>query len=191
MRRTKTCKCTAPIQGPRERLAVARPRPDQITVRMISGSRRSAQRGVTRRSNGRIRGSADAGPPWCHAELTANAGDYELVASIGASSVLKQTFSNWSNHKCSTFGAALAYYSIFSFGPLMLIATVIAGMVFGTGPARSAARSASCSAIPARRRCRRCSTAPTARIRDCWRRLSASAPCCLLPSASWSSSKPR
>jgi membrane protein len=52
------------------------------------------------------------------------------------SPVLKETFSNWSNHKCSTFGAALAYYSIFSFGPLMLIATVIAGMVFGTDAAR-------------------------------------------------------
>jgi membrane protein len=50
--------------------------------------------------------------------------------------MLKETLSNWSNHKCSTFGAALAYYSIFSFGPLMLIATVIAGMVFGTATAR-------------------------------------------------------
>ncbi len=50
--------------------------------------------------------------------------------------MLKETLSNWSNHKCSTFGAALAYYSIFSFGPLMLIATVIAGMVFGTDAAR-------------------------------------------------------
>jgi membrane protein len=55
---------------------------------------------------------------------------------VEASRVLKQTFSDWSNHKCSTFGAALAYYSIFSFGPLMLIATVIAGMVFGTDAAR-------------------------------------------------------
>lgn len=50
--------------------------------------------------------------------------------------MLKETLNNWSNHKCSTFGAALAYYSIFSFGPLMLIATVIAGMVFGTDAAR-------------------------------------------------------
>lgn len=50
--------------------------------------------------------------------------------------MLKETFSSWSNHKCSTFGAALAYYSIFAFGPLMLIATVIAGMVFGTDAAR-------------------------------------------------------
>jgi membrane protein len=45
--------------------------------------------------------------------------------------VLRETISNWSNHKCSTFGAAVAYYSIFSFGPLLVIATAIAGMVFG------------------------------------------------------------
>lgn len=50
--------------------------------------------------------------------------------------MLKETFSNWSNHKCSTFGAALAYYSIFSVGPLMLIATVIAGFAFGPDAAR-------------------------------------------------------
>jgi membrane protein len=52
--------------------------------------------------------------------------------------VLKETLSNWSSHKCSAFGAAIAYYSIFSFGPLMLIATVIAGVVFGTDAARGA-----------------------------------------------------
>ncbi|HZR60966.1 MAG TPA: YihY/virulence factor BrkB family protein [Xanthobacteraceae bacterium] len=52
--------------------------------------------------------------------------------------MLKETLSNWSTHKCSAFGAALAYYSIFSFGPLMLIATVIAGVVFGTDAARGA-----------------------------------------------------
>ncbi len=49
--------------------------------------------------------------------------------------MLKETFINWSNHKCATFGAALAYYSIFSFGPLMVIATAIAGIVFGTDAA--------------------------------------------------------
>ena len=52
--------------------------------------------------------------------------------------MLKETLSNWSNHKCSAFGAAIAYYSIFSFGPLMLIATVIAGVVFGAEAARGA-----------------------------------------------------
>jgi membrane protein len=51
--------------------------------------------------------------------------------------VIKETFVSWSNHKCSTFGAAIAYYSIFSFGPLLLIITVIAGTVFGPDVVRS------------------------------------------------------
>lgn len=51
--------------------------------------------------------------------------------------VLKETISNWSTHKCSTFGAAIAYYSIFSFGPLMLIGTVIAGLALGPDAARN------------------------------------------------------
>jgi membrane protein len=51
--------------------------------------------------------------------------------------VLKETIENWSAHKCSTFGAALAYYSIFSFGPLMLIGTVIAGLALGPDAARN------------------------------------------------------
>jgi membrane protein len=55
---------------------------------------------------------------------------------MSSGSLLKETISNWSNHKCSTFGAAIAYYSIFSIGPLMLIATVIAGMAFGADAAR-------------------------------------------------------
>ncbi len=46
--------------------------------------------------------------------------------------MLKETALSWSNHKCSTLGAALAYYSIFSFGPLIVIATAIAGMFFGS-----------------------------------------------------------
>jgi membrane protein len=46
--------------------------------------------------------------------------------------VLKETVVSWSNHKCSTLGAALAYYSIFSFGPLIVIATAIAGWFFGS-----------------------------------------------------------
>ena len=50
--------------------------------------------------------------------------------------MLKETISNWSNHKCSTFGAALAYYSIFSFGPLLLIATAIAGLAFAADAIR-------------------------------------------------------
>lgn len=45
--------------------------------------------------------------------------------------VTKQTFTEWSEDKVPRLGAALAYYSIFSIGPLLLIAIAIAGLVFG------------------------------------------------------------
>jgi membrane protein len=38
---------------------------------------------------------------------------------------------SWSNHKAARLGAALAYYSIFSMGPLVLITIAVAGLVFG------------------------------------------------------------
>jgi membrane protein len=41
-------------------------------------------------------------------------------------SPLQQTFSQWSEHKDARLGAALAYYSIFSIGPLIVIAITIA-----------------------------------------------------------------
>jgi membrane protein len=46
-------------------------------------------------------------------------------------SPLQQTFSQWSEHKDARLGAALAYYSIFSIGPLIVIAITIAGLVLG------------------------------------------------------------
>jgi membrane protein len=52
--------------------------------------------------------------------------------------VIRETISSWSNHRCAILGAALAYYSIFSAGPLLLIATVIAGTVFGADAVRVA-----------------------------------------------------
>jgi membrane protein len=45
--------------------------------------------------------------------------------------VVKQAAQNWSAHKDSRQGAALAYYSVFSIGPLVVIAIGIAGFVFG------------------------------------------------------------
>jgi membrane protein len=41
---------------------------------------------------------------------------------------LKETASRWSEHKGARQGAALAYYSIFSIGPLIVIAISIAGL---------------------------------------------------------------
>jgi membrane protein len=46
---------------------------------------------------------------------------------------LQETASRWSEHKDARLGAALAYYSIFSLGPLIVIAIAIAGLVFGAG----------------------------------------------------------
>jgi membrane protein len=45
--------------------------------------------------------------------------------------VLKQTFSDWSDDHAPRLGAALAYYTVFSIAPLLLIVISIAGLVFG------------------------------------------------------------
>src|SRR3954469_25143535 len=45
--------------------------------------------------------------------------------------LFKQTFSEFSSDKAPRLGAALAYYTVFSIAPLLLIAIAIAGMVFG------------------------------------------------------------
>jgi len=46
-------------------------------------------------------------------------------------SLLKDAFSEWTSDKAPRLGAALAYYTIFSIAPLILIAIAIAGAVFG------------------------------------------------------------
>jgi len=45
--------------------------------------------------------------------------------------LFKQTFSEFASDKVPRLGAALAYYTIFSIAPLLLIAIAIAGLVFG------------------------------------------------------------
>jgi hypothetical protein len=50
-------------------------------------------------------------------------------------SLLRETASRWSGHKTSLLGAAIAYYSVFSLGPLMVIAIAIAGFVWPGPPA--------------------------------------------------------
>jgi membrane protein len=56
--------------------------------------------------------------------------------SSGFWSMLKRTASNWSTHRDARLGAALAYYSVFSLGPLILIAIAIAGFFFGDDAVR-------------------------------------------------------
>src|ERR1700731_2942106 len=46
--------------------------------------------------------------------------------------VAKEAAASWSNHKGSRQGAALAYYSVFYLGPIIVIAIAVAGFFFGS-----------------------------------------------------------
>jgi membrane protein len=46
--------------------------------------------------------------------------------------IAKEAAAGWSNHKDSRQGAALAYYSVFSLGPIIVIAIAVAGFFFGS-----------------------------------------------------------
>jgi len=50
--------------------------------------------------------------------------------------LLKETAKEWSEDKVPLYAAALAYYTVFSLAPLLLIAIAIAGVVFGEEAAR-------------------------------------------------------
>jgi membrane protein len=50
--------------------------------------------------------------------------------------LVKDTFKDWSEDKAARLGAALAYYTIFSIGPLLVIAVAVASIVFGEEAAR-------------------------------------------------------
>ena len=43
---------------------------------------------------------------------------------------------DWLRHRCPRLGAALAYYAVFSLGPLLLIVTAVAGLFFGPDAVR-------------------------------------------------------
>lgn len=45
--------------------------------------------------------------------------------------LLKETFSQWSEDKAPRLGAALAYYTVVSLAPLLIIVIAIVGLVFG------------------------------------------------------------
>jgi membrane protein len=52
--------------------------------------------------------------------------------------VIKQAASDWLRHRDARLGAALAYYSVFSLGPLLLIVVSVAGLLFGNDAVREA-----------------------------------------------------
>ena len=56
--------------------------------------------------------------------------------------LIEDTATQWLAHKDARLGAALAYYSVFSLGPLIVIAIAVAGLVFGQDAARGEVGSA-------------------------------------------------
>jgi uncharacterized BrkB/YihY/UPF0761 family membrane protein len=52
-----------------------------------------------------------------------------------AFSLLKQTFQEWLQDKVPQLGAALAYYTVFSLAPLVLVLLSIVGVLFREDPA--------------------------------------------------------
>ena len=50
--------------------------------------------------------------------------------------LLRQTAQSWLDNDAPSMGAALAYYTLFSLAPLMLIVVSVGGMVFGADAAR-------------------------------------------------------
>jgi len=62
--------------------------------------------------------------PWKHSSFIAS-----------SFSLLKQTFSEWLEDQAPQLGAALAYYTVFSLAPLVLLLLAIVGFIFRNDPA--------------------------------------------------------
>lgn len=50
--------------------------------------------------------------------------------------LIRDTYATWSQNKAERLAAALAYYTLFSLAPLVIVAVAIAGFVFGEAAAR-------------------------------------------------------
>jgi membrane protein len=53
------------------------------------------------------------------------------------SRIVRAAFDDWLRHRDARLGAALAYYSVFSLGPLLLIVVSTAGLIFGRDAVRN------------------------------------------------------
>lgn len=51
--------------------------------------------------------------------------------------ILIETFTSWIDHRASSKGAALAFYTLFSMMPILILAIAIGGYVFGAAPVQS------------------------------------------------------
>ena len=65
--------------------------------------------------------------------MTARAEPFNVAATF---KIAKDAAVNWSEDRCASMGAALAFYTTFSIAPMVLIALAIAGLFFGEQAAR-------------------------------------------------------
>src|SRR6266568_465807 len=63
-------------------------------------------------------------------------GDMSRMKLKDLPNIIKLAFQEFGKDHASTLGAALAYYTIFAIGPLLIVAISIAGAVFGEAAAR-------------------------------------------------------
>ncbi len=57
---------------------------------------------------------------------------------MSAISLLKETYNKWSEHQAPRLGASVAFYSILSFAPLMVLMTAVIALVLGQASAQGA-----------------------------------------------------
>ena len=53
-------------------------------------------------------------------------------------SLLKESYAKWSEHKAPRLGASVAFYSILSFAPLLVLITAVIALIFGESNAQGA-----------------------------------------------------
>src|SRR5436305_14609620 len=52
--------------------------------------------------------------------------------------LLKESYEKWSDHQAPRLGASVAFYSVLSFAPLLVLITAVIALVFGQTHAQSA-----------------------------------------------------
>lgn len=75
----------------------------------------------------------------CHGQHGRPSLDKSLAKSImhlAFMSLVKETARSWIDDQAQSMGAALAYYTLFSIAPLLLIVISVTGLVFGAEAAR-------------------------------------------------------
>jgi membrane protein len=60
-----------------------------------------------------------------------------MEAATNLLPILKTTFTSWNKHEGPRLGAALAFYTILSLSPLVILVVALAGLIFSRSTAQS------------------------------------------------------